>query len=81
MKKAKPDRMGIETWSDKSIKSFRIMLKTYCPNGMDNACDGTPLERGKPWKEKCRYFCGGKCTQDNIEKSRKFAENAARRHG
>lgn len=71
---------GIENWSNKSINSFRVMMRLHCPNGMANACDGTPLERGKPWKEKCRYYHNGKCLEESIARSRKFAENAAGRH-
>ena len=79
MEERKSKRIGIEAWSQTSINSFYNMLCTYCPNGMKNACDGTPLEKGKAWKKRCLFYLDGKCTQPHIAKSRYYAENAARR--
>ena len=72
-------KLGIEKWSSKSLNSFREVIKAHCPNGVHNCCDGRPIERGYPWKDKCKYFLDGRCTQDNIVGSRAYAEAAARR--
>lgn len=69
----------ITDWSWKSIDNFKKSIKKYCPNGMLNGCDGAPLERGQPWKEKCPYRIDGRCCEVHLEFARKCADSAARR--
>jgi hypothetical protein len=66
-------------WTEKSYLTVRGVIRKHCPQGLNYCCDGTPLERGLPYKGKCRYYRYGRCFETYIVNARKCADRTARR--
>jgi hypothetical protein len=52
---------------------MRLAIQKYCPQGMENGCDGSALVRGAAKKPPCFFFDAEnkKCTQPDLVKCKK----------